>query len=47
MEREGSSPAHGRGGSDIDEMGLDDEPEFSSVEDVGAEPSENPPVDDV
>jgi hypothetical protein len=46
MEREGGSPEHGRGDPEIDDMGLDDEQEFSSVEDVGAEPSENPPVDD-
>jgi hypothetical protein len=37
---------HGRGGAPIDDLGLDDE-EFASVEDVGAEPSENPAVDDV
>jgi hypothetical protein len=47
MEREASSPDHGRGDSEIDDQGLDDEQEFSSVEDVGAEPSENPPVEDV
>ena len=34
------------GGDAIDELGLD-ETEFSSVEDVGDEPSENPNIDDV
>jgi hypothetical protein len=47
MERDASPPVRGRGGSEIDDMGLDDEEEFSSIEDVGEEPSENPPVDDV
>jgi hypothetical protein len=35
-----------RPGGGIEEIGTDDQ-EFSSIEDVGAEPSENPAVDDV
>jgi hypothetical protein len=31
--------------NDVDQLGGDEE--FASVEDVGAEPPENPPVDDV
>jgi hypothetical protein len=48
MERQSiESHGHGRSGSaPIDDLGLDDQ-EFASVEDVGAEPSENPAVDDV
>jgi hypothetical protein len=47
MERD-ASEEHGRRDSvdEVDELGVDDQ-EFSSVEDVGAEPSENPAVDDV
>jgi hypothetical protein len=45
MERQ-SNP-EGPRGSPVDDAGLDDETEFSSVEDVGPEPSENPAIDDV
>ena len=51
MERE-ATEVHGRDRDRVrsieggDELGTDDQ-EFASVEDVGAEPSENPAVDDV
>jgi hypothetical protein len=48
MERE-SIEEHGRTGNSSgreESLGADDE-EFSSVEDVGTPPSENPAVDDV
>jgi hypothetical protein len=48
MERE-AIEEHGRRGGDrggVENLGTDDV-EFSSVEDTGAEPSENPAVDDV
>ncbi|MDQ6943991.1 MAG: hypothetical protein M3169_15950 [Candidatus Eremiobacteraeota bacterium] len=48
MERE-SIEEHGRTGNSsgrVENLGVDDE-EFSSVEDVGDAPSENPAVDDV
>jgi hypothetical protein len=48
MERERiqgqGRPEQARSGGD--DLGTDDE-EFSSVEDVGNEPSENPAIDDV
>jgi len=36
-----------REASQIDQLGGGDDQEFASIEDVGAAPSENPPVDDV
>lgn len=45
MERQPN--ADHRRGSPVDDAGLDDETEFSSIEDVGPEPSESPAVDDV
>ena len=44
MEREGIDE---RAGGSAEEAIAGDDEEFASIEDVGPEPSENPPVDDV
>ena len=46
MERESIQGQGRREQNDVESLGTDDE-EFSSVEDVGNEPSENPAIDDV
>jgi hypothetical protein len=47
MEREGlDDRGRRRDDSGVEDLGQDDQ-EFSSVEDTGPEPSENPAVDDV
>jgi hypothetical protein len=46
MERE-ANEQHGRRGHDEPETLGDDDQEFSSVEDIGPEPSESPAIDDV
>ena len=46
MERESIQGQGRREQAGVESLGTDDE-EFSSVEDVGNEPSENPAIDDV